>query len=94
MNMTLGDSPFNVVHFAGKHFVSASTLSADGSDISLDDLSRASTASLASLDSVAQITLFFSMVKQCGLNLELEDFNELASCSQIFDSLSEKSSDG
>jgi acyl carrier protein len=59
-----------------------------------DQLSRASTASLASWDSMAQVTLLSSIGEEFGLVFELEDFDELVSYALIVDYLERASVNG
>jgi acyl carrier protein len=54
------------------------------------EISRASTASLAAWDSVAQVTLLSSIAEEFGLDFELEDFEELVSYALIVDYLESK----
>jgi len=56
-------------------------------DVPRDELARASTASLASWDSVAQVTLLSSIAEEFGLEFEMEDFEELVSYALIVDYL-------
>lgn len=55
-----------------------------------EDISRASTASLASWDSVAHVTLLSSIAEEFGVELEMEDFDELVSYALIVDYLEQK----
>jgi acyl carrier protein len=50
-----------------------------------EEIARASTASLASWDSVAQVTLLSAIGEEFGLGLEVEDFEELVSYALIVD---------
>ena len=59
-----------------------------------DEIPRASTASFAAWDSVAQVTLLSSVAEEFGLNLEVQDFEELVSYALIVDYLESKSADG
>ena len=54
------------------------------------ELARASTSSLATWDSVAQVTLLSSIAEEFGLEFEVEDFEELTSYRQIVDSLEKR----
>jgi acyl carrier protein len=68
-------------------------------DLKQEELTRASTASLASWDSVAQVTLLSSIGEEFDLAFELEDYEELVSYALIVDyletkSAGEKSADG
>ncbi len=56
-------------------------------DVPHDELRRASTASLAAWDSVAQVTLLSSIAEEFGLDFEIEDFEELVSYPLIVDYL-------
>ena len=56
-------------------------------DLPEEEISRASTASLAAWDSVAQITLLSSIAEEFGQNFELEDYEELVSYPLIMDRL-------
>jgi acyl carrier protein len=44
-----------------------------------EEIQRASTASLAAWDSLAQVTLLSAIAEEFGLSFELEDFEELVS---------------
>ena len=55
-----------------------------------EDITRASTASLASWDSVAHVTLLSSIAEEFGVELEMEDFDELVSYALIVDYLEQK----
>jgi acyl carrier protein len=59
-----------------------------------EEIPRASTASLAAWDSVAQVTLLSSVAEEFGLDFEVEDFEELVSYPLIVDYLERKSADG
>ena len=59
-----------------------------------DEIPRASTASLAAWDSVAQVTLLSSVAEEFGLNFEVQDFEELVSYALILDYVESKSGDG
>jgi acyl carrier protein len=63
-------------------------------DLPQDQLARASTASLASWDSMAQVTLLSSIGEEFGLVFELEDFDELVSYALIVDYLERASVHG
>ena len=63
-------------------------------DIRQDDIPRASTASLAAWDSMAHVTLLSSIAEEFGLDLELDDFEELVSYPLIVDYLGGKSTNG
>jgi acyl carrier protein len=56
-------------------------------DLRDDEISRASTISLASWDSVAHVTLLSSIAEEFGQQFELEDFDELVSYQLIVDRL-------
>ena len=56
-----------------------------------EELTRASTSSLAAWDSVAQITLISSIAEEFGLEFDLEEFEELVSFPLIVDYLESKS---
>jgi acyl carrier protein len=58
--------------------------------VAQSEISRASTASLAAWDSVAQVTLLSSIAEEFGLDFELEDFEELVSYALIVDYLESK----
>lgn len=58
-----------------------------------EELARASTASLGTWDSVAQVTLLSSIGEEFGLDFELQDFEELVSYPLIVDYLESKSVD-
>jgi acyl carrier protein len=58
-------------------------------DLRAEEIPRASTASLASWDSVAHITLLSSIAEEFGQSFELEDFEELVSYALIVDRLEE-----
>ena len=59
-----------------------------------DEIPRASTASLAAWDSVAQVTLLSSVAEEFGLNFDVEHFEELVSYALILDYVESKSGDG
>jgi acyl carrier protein len=59
-----------------------------------EEIPRASTASLAAWDSVAQVTLLSSVAEEFGLNLQVQDFEELVSYALILDYVESKSVDG
>lgn len=59
-----------------------------------EDIPRASTASLAAWDSIAHVTLLSSIAEEFGLELELEDFDELISYPLIVAYIEEKSGNG
>jgi acyl carrier protein len=59
-------------------------------DVPLSEFPRASTASLAAWDSVAHVTLLSSIAEEFGLDLEIEDFEELVSYPLIIDYLEGK----
>lgn len=63
-------------------------------DLKQDQLARASTASLAGWDSMAQVTLLSSIGEEFGLVFELEDFEELVSYALIIDYLERASING
>jgi acyl carrier protein len=54
------------------------------------ELAGASTASVATWDSVAQVTLLSSIAEEFGLDFELEDFEQLTSYQLIVDYLEKK----
>lgn len=56
-------------------------------DLRADEIPRASTASLASWNSIAHITLLSSIEEEFGLQFEMEDFEELVSYLLIVDCL-------
>jgi len=55
------------------------------------EIPRASTNSLAAWGSVAHVTLLSSIEEEFGLDLELEDFEELVSYALILERLENKS---
>jgi acyl carrier protein len=55
-----------------------------------DEISGASTTSLAGWDSVAHVTLLSSISEEFGLDFELEDFEELVSSQLIVEYLEKK----
>ena len=59
-------------------------------DIRQEEIPRASTASLAAWDSVAQVTLLSSVAEEFGLDFEVEDFEELVSYPLIVGYLEKK----
>ena len=59
-------------------------------DLKEEDIPRASTASLAAWDSVAQVTLLSALAEEFGQSFELEDFEELVSYLLIVDYLESK----
>lgn len=59
-------------------------------DLKTEDIPRASSATLASWDSVAQVTLLSSIAEEFGVELEMADFEELVSYALIVDYLEEK----
>lgn len=59
-------------------------------DLRAEDIPRASEASLASWDSVAQVTLLSSIAEEFGIELEMADFEELVSYALIVDYLEQK----
>ena len=61
-------------------------------DLRAEDIPRASSASVASWDSVAQVTLLSSIAEEFGIELEMSDFEELVSYALIVDYLEQKSS--
>jgi acyl carrier protein len=63
-------------------------------DLRREELARASTASLAGWDSIAQVTLLSSIAEEFDLEFELEDFDDLVSYALIVDYLERKSIDG
>jgi acyl carrier protein len=54
------------------------------------EIVRASTSSLAAWDSVAQVTLLSSIAEEFGIELELEDYEELVSYPLIVEYLEKK----
>jgi len=63
-------------------------------NIRQDEIPRASTASLAAWDSVAQVTLLSSVAEEFGLDFDVEQFEELVSYALILDYLETKSVNG
>lgn len=63
-------------------------------DIRPDEIPRASTASLAAWDSVAQVTLLSSVAEEFALDFDVEHFEELVSYALILDYLETKSVNG
>ena len=63
-------------------------------DLRAEDLPRASTASIAAWDSVAQVTLLAAISEECSVEFEIEDFEQLVSYALIVDHLESKSSHG
>jgi|HubBroStandDraft_5_1064220.scaffolds.fasta_scaffold1289519_1 acyl carrier protein len=63
-------------------------------DLKRDQIERASTASLASWDSVAQVTLLSSIAEEFRLDFELEDYETLVSYALIVDYLENSSTSG
>lgn len=59
-------------------------------NIRQDEIPRASTASLAAWDSVAQVTLLSSVAEEFGLDFDVEHFEELVSYALILDYLETK----
>lgn len=59
-------------------------------DLRAEDIPRASSASVASWDSVAQVTLLSSIAEEFGVELEMSDFEELVSYALIVDYLEQK----
>lgn len=59
-------------------------------DVPPAEFVRASTASLAAWDSLAQVTLLSSIGEEFGVSFELEDFEELVSYPLIVDYLESK----
>lgn len=62
-------------------------------DLSEQEIYRASTASVAAWDSVAQVTLLATIAEEFGRSFELEDFEELVSYSLIINRLENQSPD-
>ena len=60
-------------------------------DIRRDEIPRASIASVAAWDSVAQVTLLSSVAEEFGLDFEVEDFEQLVSYALIVDRVESKS---
>jgi acyl carrier protein len=58
-----------------------------------NEISGASMASLAGWDSVAHVTLLSSVAEEFGLDLEVEDFEELVSYPLIVEYVEKKSPD-
>lgn len=58
-----------------------------------EEIPGASTASLAAWDSVAHVTLLSSVAEEFGVDLEVEDFDDLVSYALIVDYLEKKSPD-
>jgi len=58
-----------------------------------EEIPGASTTSLAAWDSVAHVTLLSSVAEEFGVDLEVEDFDELVSYGLIVDYLEKKSPD-
>jgi acyl carrier protein len=56
-------------------------------DLREEEIRRATTASLAVWDSLAQVTLLSSIAEEFGESFELEDFEELVSYPLIVDHL-------
>jgi acyl carrier protein len=63
-------------------------------NIRKDEIPRASTASLAAWDSVAQVTLLSAVSEEFGLDFDVEHFEELVSYPLILDYLETKSVNG
>ena len=59
-------------------------------DLKAEDVSRASTASMAAWDSVAQVTLLSTISEEFGVEFEMEDFEQLVSYPLIVDHLESK----
>ncbi len=59
-----------------------------------DEIPRASTASLAVWDSVAHVTLLSLIGEEFGVELEIEDYEELVSFPLIVDYLENRSGNG
>jgi acyl carrier protein len=57
----------------------ANCFSAVFPDITSDDIPSASTSSLAAWDSVAHVTILSSVSEEFGVDLEMEDYEELVS---------------
>jgi acyl carrier protein len=63
------------------------------SDLSEQEIYRASTASVAAWDSVAHVTLLATIAEAFGQSFELDDFQELVSYSLITNRLENPSPD-
>jgi len=63
-------------------------------DLRAEDVPRASTASIAAWDSVAQVTLLSAISEECGMEFELDDFEQLVSYALIVDYLESRSTNG
>jgi len=63
-------------------------------DLRAEDVPRASQASIAAWDSVAQVTLLSAVSEEFGLDFELDDFEQLVSYSLIVDYLENKLNNG
>ena len=59
-------------------------------DLRPEEIPLASAASLASWDSVAQVTLLASIAEEFDIELEMSDFDELVSYALILDYLEQK----
>jgi len=59
-----------------------------------EEIPGASTTSLAAWDSVAHVTLLSSVAEEFGVDLEVEDFDDLVSYALIVDYLEKKSPNG
>jgi acyl carrier protein len=59
-----------------------------------EEIPNASAASLAAWDSVAHVTLLSSVAEEFGVDLEVEDFDELVSYALIIEYLEKKSPNG
>jgi acyl carrier protein len=62
-------------------------------DIREDEIPNASAASLASWNSIAQVTLLSSLAEEFGIDFEVEDFEQLDSYKLIVEYLEKKSLD-
>jgi len=58
-----------------------------------EDIPGASATSLAAWDSVAHVTLLSTVAEEFGVELEVEDFDDLVSYALIVDYLEKKSPD-
>lgn len=63
-------------------------------EIGLEEIPRASTASLAAWNSVAHVQLLSSIEEEFGLQFEMEDFEELVSYPLILDYLETHATSG
>jgi acyl carrier protein len=63
-------------------------------DLRAEDLPRASSSSIAAWDSMAQVNLLSTISEECGVDFELEDFDQLVSYALILDHLDNKLHNG